>query len=75
MKVISFNSKILYPQEQKLSTLDRELLGVVHALKICEFLFNGFPHPIHSFTDHKPIYIVSQRKAVSAPDLIVLKCN
>ena len=26
MKVISYNSRILNPQEQKLSTLDRELL-------------------------------------------------
>ena len=34
MKVISFNSRILTPQEQKLSTLDRELLGIVHALQI-----------------------------------------
>ena len=30
MKVISYNSRILSPQEQKLSTLDRELLGIVH---------------------------------------------
>ena len=32
MKVISYNSRILNPQEQKLTTLDRELLGIVHAL-------------------------------------------
>ena len=29
MKVISYNSRILNPQEQKLSTLDRELFGIV----------------------------------------------
>ena len=34
MKVISYNSRIVNPQEQKLSTLDRELLGIVHALQI-----------------------------------------
>ena len=34
MEVISYNSRILNPQEQKLSTLDRELLGIVHALQI-----------------------------------------
>ena len=34
MKVISYNSRILNPQEQNLSTLDRELLGIVHALQI-----------------------------------------
>ena len=31
MKVISSNSRILNPQEQKHSTLDRELLGIKHA--------------------------------------------
>ena len=54
MKVISYNSGILNPQEQKLSTLDRELLGKVHALQIYEILCIGSPHPIHVFTDHKP---------------------
>ena len=54
MKVISYNSRILNPQKQKLSTFDRELLGIVHALQIYEFLFIGSPHPIHIFTDHKP---------------------
>ena len=55
MKVISYNSRILNPQEQKLSTLDRELLGIVHALQIYKFLIIGSPHPIHIFTDHKPL--------------------
>ena len=32
MKVISYNSRILNPQKQKLPTLDRELPGLVHAL-------------------------------------------
>ena len=55
MKVISYNSRILNPQEQKLSTLERELLGIVHALQIYEFIIIGSPHPIHVFTDHKPL--------------------
>ena len=55
MKVISYNSRILNPQKQKLSTLDRELLGIVHALQIYEFPIIGSPHPIHIFTDHKPL--------------------
>ena len=53
MKVISFNSRILNPQEQKLSTLDREHLGIVHALRRYEIIIIGSPHPIHIFTDHK----------------------
>ena len=55
MKVISYNSRLLNPQEQKFSTLDRELLGIVHALQRYEFLIIGSPHPIHVFTDHKPL--------------------
>ena len=55
MKVISYNPSILNPQEQKLSTLDRKLLDIVHALQIYEFLIIGSPHPIHVFTDHKPL--------------------
>ena len=53
LKVISYNSRILNPQEQKHSTLDRELLGIVHVLQTFEFLIIGSPHPIHVFTDHK----------------------
>ena len=49
-------SRIPNPQEQELSILDCELLGIVHALQIFEFLIIGSPHPIHHiFTDHKPL--------------------
>ena len=54
MRGISYNSRILNIQEQKLSTLDRELLAIVFALQIYEFLIVGFPHPIYIFTDHNP---------------------
>ena len=75
MKVISYNSRILNPQEQKLSTLDRELLGIVHALQIYEFLIIGSPHPIHIFTDHKPLLHCFTKKVTSVPVSIELKCN
>ena len=39
--VLSYNSRILIPQEQKLSTLDRELLGIAHARQIYEFAIIG----------------------------------
>ena len=52
IKVISYNCRTINPQEQKLSTLDRELLGIVHVLQIYELLIIGSPHPIHIFTDH-----------------------
>ena len=66
-KVISYNSRILNPQEQKLSTLDRELLGIVHALQIYEFLIIGSPHPIHNFTDHKPLLPCYTKKGNLSP--------
>ena len=56
IKVISYNSRIPKPQEQKLSTIDCEILGIVHALHLYEFLIFGSPHPIHMFTDHKPLF-------------------
>ena len=67
MKVISYNSRILNPQEQKLSTLDREILGIVHALQIYEFLIIGSPHPIHIFTDHKPLLHCFTKKGNLSP--------
>ena len=67
MKVKSYNSRILNPQEQKLSTLDRELLGIVHALQIYEFLIIGSPHPIHIFTDHKPLLHCFTKKGNLSP--------
>ena len=67
MKVISYNSSTLNPQEQKLSTLDRELLGIVHALQIYEFLIIGSPHPIHIFTDHKPLLHCFTKKGNLSP--------
>ena len=67
MNVISYNSRILNPQEQKLSTLDRELLGIVHALQIYEFLIIGSPHPIHIFTEHKPLLHCFTKKGNLSP--------
>ena len=55
MRVISYTSRILNAQDQKLSTLDRELLAIVYALQIYEFLITGSPHPIYKFTDYKPL--------------------
>ena len=67
MKVISYNSCILNPQEPKLSTLDRELLGIVYALQIYEFFIIGSPHPIHIFTDHKPLLHCFTNKSNLSP--------
>ena len=67
MKVISYNSRILNPQEQKLSALDSELLGIVHALQIFEFLIIGSPRVIHIFTDHKPLLLCFTKNRSLSP--------
>ena len=67
MNVMSYNSRILNPQEQNLSTLDRELLGIVHALQIYELFIICSPHPIHIFTDHKPLLPCFTKKGNLSP--------
>ena len=75
LKVISYNSRILNPQEQKFATLERELLGIVHALQIYEFLFVGSRHPIHIFTDHKSLLHCFTKKETLVHDSVELRCN
>ena len=75
MKVISYISRILNPQEQKNSTLDRELLAIVYALPIHEFLIIGAPHPIYIFTDHKPLLQCFAKKETLVQDFTEHKCN
>ena len=67
MKDISYNSRILNTQEQKLSTLDRELLAIVYALQIYEFLIIGSPHPIYIITDEKPLLHCFAKKGNLSP--------
>ena len=67
MRVISYNLRILNTQEQKLSTLDRELLAIVYALQIYEFLIIGSLHPIYIFTDHKPLLHCFAKKGNLSP--------
>ena len=72
MRDISYNSRILNTQEQKLSTLDRELL---YALQIYEFIIIGSPHPKYIFTDHKPLLHCFTKKETLAQGSIEHKCN
>ena len=67
MKKISYNSRILRPQEQKLSTLDRELPGIVHAIQYYEFRVIGSPHLIQSFTYHNPLLLSLTKKGNLSP--------
>ena len=74
-KFISYNSRILNTQEQKLSTLDRELLAIVYALQIYEVLIFGSPHPIYIFTDHKPLLHCFAKRETLVLDVTEHKCN
>ena len=73
--VISYISRILNQQEQKLSTLDREPLGIVHALQIYEVLIIGSSHPIHVFIYHKPLLHCYKKKVSIVHDFTEHKCN
>ena len=67
MGVISYNSRIFITQEQKLSTLDRELLAIVYALQIYEFLIIASPYPIYIFTNHKLLLHCFAKKGNLSP--------
>ena len=75
MRIISYTSRILSTQEQKLSTLDRELLAIVYALQIYEFIIIGSSHQYTSLRITNPYYIVLQKKEILVLDFIELKCN
>ena len=56
MKVISYKFRIMNPQEQKLSTLDRELLGIEHVFTDHNSLLHCFTKTeilVHDFTELK----------------------
>ena len=67
MQVISYNSRILNTQEQKLSTYDRELCAVTFALTVYEFIIFGSKIPITLFTDHNPLLFLFTRKGNFTP--------
>ena len=54
MQVISYHSRISTTQEQKLSTVVRELCAITFALSQYEFLIICSTLPITAFTDHNP---------------------
>ena len=54
-RIISFNSRVLDKAEQEMSTLHRELCGIVSALQTYEHYIIGSPFPIYLYSDQKPI--------------------
>ena len=54
--IISFNSLVFDKAEEKISTLHRELCGIVSALQIYEPYIIGSPFPIYLYCDHRPLF-------------------
>ena len=61
-RIVPFNSRVFTKDEQKMSTLHRELCGIISALQTYEHFINGSPHPIKIFCDHKPLLYLWARK-------------
>ena len=61
-RIISFNSRVFDKTEQKMSTLHRELCGIVSALQTYEHYIIGSPFPIYLYCDHKPFLYLWGRK-------------
>ena len=73
MNVISYNSRILNPQEQKRSTLDRELLGIVHSLFIVHSSSSVLFIPF-TFSPMRNLHCFT-KKVTSVHDFTEHKCN
>ena len=54
-RIISFNSRVFDKAEQKMSTIHREIWGIVSTLQTYEHYIIGSPFPIYLYCDHKPI--------------------
>ena len=61
-RIVSFNSRVFDKAEQKMSTLHRELCGIVSAFQTYEHYIIGSPFPIYLYCDHKPILYLWGRK-------------
>ena len=61
-RIISFKSRIFDKAEQKMSTLHRELCGIVSALQTYEHCNIGSLFPKYLYCDHKPILYLWGRK-------------
>ena len=61
-RIISFNSRVFDEAEQRMSTLHRELCGIVSALQTYEHYIIGSPFLFYVYCDQKLILYLSGRK-------------
>ena len=71
-KVASFISRIFDRTEQNLSTMHRELCGIVSALEAYEHYIIGSPHTLFVKCDHKPIIYLWARKGIISARIFFL---
>ena len=65
--IISFISRVFAKEERKMSTLHRELCGIVSALQTYEHYIIGSPFSYYMYCDHKPILYLWGRKGQVLP--------
>ena len=71
-RIISCNSCVFDKAEQKMSTLHRELCGIVSALQTYEHYIIGSPFPIYLYCGHNPIFTYGEAKdnyRIAFPDI------
>lgn len=59
---ISFYSQKFDKHQRNYSVIEKELLGLILALKHFDFYINGSPYPIDILTDHNPLVFLSRVK-------------
>ena len=59
---LCYYSQKFNPHERNYSTIEKELLGLILALKHFDFYLNGSPYPVDILTDHNPLVFLSRVK-------------
>ena len=59
---IAYHSQKFSPCQKNYSTIEKEMLGIILALKHFDYYLTGSPHDIVIFTDHNPIKCLEKLK-------------
>ena len=70
MKVVSFNSRLLTTTEQRYPIMYKELMAIIFALQVYEFLIIGSEYPITIFSDHRPLVWLFSTKIKPSPVIL-----
>lgn len=58
---VAFESKKLSKEEQKFPAQERELIGIVHALRFWRSFIDGCPAGYTAYSDHNPLVYLRQK--------------